>query len=142
MPQARGEEGEKSDRISRESEQDRSPFLDVREHQTLGNVPVEHFQRKKLLHQKNLMSGFAFFIAFYFLRYLCLLQNRSFTFFSIAYHTIITKNRIIIITNTGTPRETRKLPWKKQFYQQRLLQEKENAQSPAETPYRRKDEKS
>jgi hypothetical protein len=42
---ARGAKGEKSESFSRESEQDRSPFLTVREHQTLGNVPVEHFQR-------------------------------------------------------------------------------------------------
>jgi NAD(P)H-flavin reductase len=42
---AHGEKGEKSDRISRENEQDRSPFLDVPEHQSLENVPVEHFQR-------------------------------------------------------------------------------------------------
>jgi hypothetical protein len=47
MPQVHGEKGEKSDSFSRESEQDRSPFLHVKEQQSLENVPVERFQRRK-----------------------------------------------------------------------------------------------
>jgi hypothetical protein len=41
------EEGEKSESFSRESEQDRSPFLYARERQSLGNVPGERFRRGK-----------------------------------------------------------------------------------------------
>jgi hypothetical protein len=53
---ARGEEGEKSDSFSRESEQDRSPFLGARERQPLENVPVEHFQRHKRYNVKSTTS--------------------------------------------------------------------------------------
>jgi hypothetical protein len=42
---AHGEQGEKSDRISRGGEQDRLPFVTALIKLNLENVPVEHFQR-------------------------------------------------------------------------------------------------
>jgi hypothetical protein len=51
------EVGEKSESFSRESEQDRSPFLTVREHEYLGNVPVERFRRDKTKQKKPPFSS-------------------------------------------------------------------------------------